>query len=558
MSMIKFNSDECTDCCLCLRSCPVKAIKIDNNRASIVEEMCILCGKCLSACPHSAKEVHENYLTVKRLIEQQEKVILSVAPSFISNFDVENFETLKQACLKLGFYDVQETSIGAHFVNQEYKKLLEKKEYINFITSSCPSLVNFIQQYYPSALCHVARVDSPMIAHGKFIKEQYKDKVIVVFVGPCLAKKKEASESQGIIDHAITFIELQKWFIHEGIQFEEKMEEKNDQGLSSRYYPIRRGVIKSLGEFHKDYEYLSVSGIEECVEVLENINSLEGMFLEMNICNFGCVGGPCVVKTSGGSITAMAKVRSFCKNNHYGTFPQAQPSNLTREHPLIPNSLITPSEEEILEILHKLGKKSEKDELNCKACGYSSCREKAISVFNNLSDASYCLPYLKNKAESISNRIIKSSPNGIVSIDDDLNVIEINDMAKKMFKIQEDIRGEYYGRYIFLPEFTKCSATGNNLLNKKIYIATTTTYAEVSIVVMKEHKTTFAIFKDVTNDEINQKKIRDMQLEMIHVTNKVIDKQMRTVQEIASLLGETTAETKVALLKFRNSLQDNE
>ena len=168
---LEFKNAKCKDCYKCVRECPVKAIEVKDHQAKIIESRCILCGHCTLICPQNAKVVHSSLDDIKVILNSGAKVIASVAPSFISSFGLKDFNVFKIALAKLGFFDAEETAYGAEIVTQQYKTLLESKQFKNFITSACPALCRLIQAYYPKALQYLAPVDSPMIAHAKMIKK---------------------------------------------------------------------------------------------------------------------------------------------------------------------------------------------------------------------------------------------------------------------------------------------------------------------------------------------------------------------------------------------------
>lgn len=397
MDIIELKGENCRSCYKCLRDCPVKAIKMENDRAVIINDLCILCDGCINSCPNNVKFVNSYNVQMIKQLMKTKKVILSVAPSFIANFPVKNFEEFKKASLKIGFYDVEETSVGAYYVTKEYKKDLESGKFKNYITSACPSLVRYIQLYAPKALKYLSPVDSPMIAHAKILKKRYGNDVSVVFVGPCLAKIREAFESP-IVDCAITFKQLDEWFQKEKVVFEKVDNVPEEKENKARYYSVTRGIIKSFDSFPKNYEYLAADGIDSIREILENIDQISGVFLEMDMCRFSCVSGPCTVLkvNSGGPIKAVETVRLYAKNKTQ--FDDSHSDiDFTHSHQTLSSNLKKPTEEQIKAILARIGKTSEKDQQNCRGCGYETCIDKAIAVFNGLADPDFCLPYLQKK-----------------------------------------------------------------------------------------------------------------------------------------------------------------
>lgn len=568
LKFLDFKAAECRDCYKCLKECPVKAIKIENHQAKIIEERCILCGKCTLICPQNAKKVHSELDNVKELIKNN-KVIASVAPSFISSFNVETFSAFNRALQKVGFEYAEETARGAQLVVNEYERLLKEKEYKNFITSCCPAINRMITTYYPDALQYLAKVDSPVIAHAKLLKNEHPD-CKIVFIGPCLAKKRECYES-GLIDGVLTFEEIVNLLEESNITFEEikeNGEHKEACWNKSRVFPISRGIIKSFDDLPEGYEYIAVDGVQKCKEVLEEIDNLENVFLELNACPSACVNGPCSLNKESTAITSNARVRKYVNDNvlvleqdySVENYNDIQNIDISCEHKKSKYSDITPSEEQIREVLAKTGKTKPEDELNCGACGYSSCREKAWAVINGYADIEMCLPYMRERAENISYEVIKHNPDGIIVIDNEFKVIDINAKACSLLGVSSAMAKE---SYIFdcLDEnesFLIAISEKRNMYRKQIKISNTNTYVELSINYMEDHDMIFAIMKDITEKVSFDEQLNKVKLETMAITDEVIKKQMRVAQEIASLLGETTAETKVALVNLKKTLQNNE
>lgn len=552
---LDFKDAKCKDCFKCLRECPVKAIRYENHQAKIIEQRCILCGRCTLVCPQNAKQVHSELDDVLALLSSGRKVVASLAPSFISSFDTQDFDVMKEALFALGFAEVEETAVGAKAVTEEYARLLGTGEFKNFITSACPAVNRMISIYYPDALKYLAPVPSPMVAHARMLKKRDPDAAIV-FIGPCIAKKREAAES-GIIDGVLTFEELSTVFAQKNIDLCKIEAKRHAEGreLKARYYPIPRGIIKSFDSLPAGYEYVAVDGVERCAEVLDEIDTLSGLFLELNCCEYACVGGPCRLHVKGGNIKSNENVRKYAAKDMGAAPAVTEQVDLTEKHPRIILDDFVPSEKDIRAILAKTGKNSPEDELNCGACGYSTCREKAIAVLNGYADIEMCLPYMRSRAESMSYEIIQNTPNGIVLMGDDFKILDINTRAMKLLGITEhDVRGMLAFDCFDCEEFINAVTRGRNVSKKKVFVNRTKKYIELSIILLQEHKVLFGVMKDITESVEYDEKLNAVKLETLATTDEVIKKQMRVAQEIASLLGETTAETKVALNKLKQTL----
>ncbi len=558
MHYLDFTGSRCRDCYKCLRECPVKAIKYIDHEARIIEDRCILCGKCTVVCPQNAKRVHSEIADVEALLASGKPVVASVAPSFVSAFGVRDFTAMSIALGKLGFAAAEETAVGANIVTAEYEKLLETGGYKNFITSACPAINRMIQLYYPKALKYLAPVASPMVAHARLLKKRYPD-AAVVFIGPCIAKKREGRES-GVISAVLTFNELNTMFNARSIDPQKVAAVSSGESYANRskYYPISRGIIKSFNKLPKGYEYVAVDGVKRSFDVLEDIDSLEGMFIEINCCEYACINGPATLDREG-ALKANESIRKYAAasldDESAGDYIDSEGIDLAEGHPRITLGNVVPSERDIRATLAKTGKLKPEDELNCGACGYPTCREKAIAVLNGNADLDMCIPYMRKRAESMSFEIIQNSPNGIIMMDYDLKISESNAIARKLLGIEmSDPKGTFLYESVNAAEFFQAVGSGKNVHKKKVYIEETKRYVDMNIVLLPEHKTLFAVLKDVTDNVEYSKQLEDVRSKTLSTTDEVIKKQMRVAQEIASLLGETTAETKVALLKLKNTL----
>lgn len=553
---LDFKEAKCKDCYKCLRECPVKAISVIDHQAKIIDDKCILCGTCTLVCPQNAKIVHSQKEEVLKLLRSGSRVIASLAPSFVSSFGVMNTDTIKEALLELGFSDVEETAIGAKMVTEKYAELVNKGEYKNFITSCCPAVNNLIKKYYPTALEYLAKVDSPMIAHAKLIKAKYEDAKIV-FIGPCIAKEKEAQES-GIIDSVLTFEELNELFTEKGIVLKDKdKSQQEEKGNKARNYPISRGIIKSFTSYNDKYEYLAVDGLEKCMEILENIDKIDGVFLELNACEYSCVNGPCSLNHKANSVVANGQIRKYAKQNlTLGEIAVNENVNIdaTFEPEVVYHRV---SEAEIKAILKKTNKFTEEDELNCGACGYSSCRDKAFAVACGYADVEMCLPFMRQKAETMSYEIIHNSSNGIVIIDSDLNVVDMNKKAMEMLGVKGNVKGEPLVNYYNPTDFITAMAD-NSQVYTRVLIDKTEIVADTTITYLKDYDMMFGIFTDITDEVKKDEMLNKMRMDTLNTTDALIEKQMRVCQEIASLLGETTAETKVALCNLKQAIKEGE
>ena len=552
---LKLKKSNCKNCYKCIRHCPVKSIRFSGNQANIVGNECILCGQCFVVCPQNAKEIADETERVKVLIDSGAPVIASVAPSFIANYDGVGFKELKAALQKLGFADAEETAVGATIVKREYERLLNEDERNILISSCCHSVNLLIQKYYPSCLPYLADVLSPMQAHCKDIKQRYSG-AKTVFIGPCVAKKDEADYYTGITDAVLTYEELTEWFEAAGIVPEKKLD-KSDESLA-RFFPTTGGILKTMQKnMRPDYTYLAVDGVENCMAALRDIEEgkLHKCFIEMSACVGSCVGGPVMEKYHRSPVRSYIAVSEYAGKDDFDV--QQPPHADTEKHfEYIERKLKMPTEEEITEILRQMGKTKPSDELNCGSCGYDSCRAKAVAIYQGKAEISMCLPYLKERAENFSDNIINNTPNGIFVLNENLEVQQINRAALSIMNIPRasDVMGEPVVRILDPKIFIDVKNTGRRISEQHVYLAEYDRYVEQTVIFDKEYRILICIMRDVTEEETEREKKEEVSRQTIEIADNVVDKQMRIVQEIASLLGETAAETKIALTKLKESI----
>lgn len=554
---LTLKKSNCKNCYKCIRHCPVKSIRFSGNQAHIIGNECILCGQCFVVCPQNAKQIVDETEKVKVLLQGNEPVIVSLAPSFVANYEGVGIGAMREALKKLGFYDVEETAIGATVVKKEYERMLKEDARDIIITSCCHAVNLLIQKYFPAELEYLADVISPMQAHCIDIKKRYPD-AKTVFIGPCVAKKDEAEHYEGIVDAVLTYEELTNWLKEEKIELRQEMDFEEES--RARFFPTTGGILKTMSLDATDYSYIALDGVQNCIDALKDIENgkIHKCFIEMSACVGSCIGGPVMEKYHR---TAPVKdyitVAQFAGKKDFNV-PAQKPDELKKQFEYIEHKLQPPSETEIFNVLREMGKFKPSDELNCGSCGYNTCREKAIAICQGKAEISMCLPYLKDKAESFSDTIVKNTPNGLIVLNEKLEVQQINESARSMMNIRSssDILGDNIIRVLDPSLFAKVLRTGNDIRGERVYLAEYRRYVEQSVVYDKDSHLLVGIMRDVTDEETQREKKENISRKTIEVADKVVDKQMRIVQEIASLLGETAAETKIALAKLKESIQD--
>lgn len=554
-SCIQFKPSNCRNCYKCIRHCPVKSIRFENNQAHIVHDECILCGECFVVCPQNAKEIRNDVDKVKEVIKSGRPVYASVAPSFVGNYDGANITMFANALKKLGFTDAEETALGANIVKNEYERMIERNDSNVIISSCCHSINTLIQKYYPAALPFLAHVMSPMQAHCKEIKKAHPD-AFTVFIGPCISKKDEADKYPEFVDAVLTFEELTGWFNEKEVKIE-YCEDQSPKGRS-RLFPTTGGILRSMKRNHNICTYISVDGVENCKNAIQDIidGKVNRCFIEMSACVGSCIGGPAMDKRKS-PIGDFMRVDEYAGNDDFVMDIPAS-EELTKEMKYIGINRQKPGSKAIEEILKKMGKNSPADELNCGSCGYETCRDKAMAVYFGKSDINMCMPYLIEKAESFSDTIIKNTPNAIFVLNESLEIQQMNKTAREMFNIKNihDVLNEPVVRILDPLPFVNVLNDGVNIRDKKVYLAEYNKYVEQTIILDRSYHIMICFMRDVTEEELQKNKKETMSKNTVDIADKVIEKQMRVVQEIASLLGETTAETKIALTKLKESLND--
>lgn len=553
---LSLKKSNCKNCYKCIRHCPVKSIRFSGNQAHIVGNECILCGQCFVVCPQNAKEISDSTETVKVLLASGSPVIASVAPSFIANYNGVGISSLENALKKLGFYAAEETAVGATIVKDEYERMLKEKKPDILISSCCHSINLLIQKHFPFALPYLADVVSPMQAHCMDIKKRYPN-AKTVFIGPCVAKKDEADYYEGIVDAVLTFEELTRLLSTEGIELEQTKDETEES--RARLFPTTGGILKTMTCDQPQYTYMALDGVENCIASLKDIEkgNVHNCFIEMSACVGSCIGGPVMEKYHPSHVRDFIEVSSYAGDKDFPVEPLPD-GKIKKNLESIAKKLAMPTEEEITAILHQMGKTLPAHELNCGSCGYNTCREKAIAIYQGKADLSMCLPFLKDKAESFSDNIIANTPNGIIVLNEKLEVQQINTTALKILNIRaaSDILGEHIVRVLDPKQFNEVKNTGEAIKDRRSYLAEYGKYIDQTILYDKEYKILICFMRDVTDEEKSREHKEKLNQQTVQIADNVVDKQMRIVQEIASLLGETAAETKIALTKLKESIAD--
>lgn len=580
MKVIDFKPASCKHCYKCVRSCSVKAIRVTNAQAQIMNEYCVLCGHCLEVCPQNAKTFASDMDVVKVWLKQGDKVVVSLAPSYLGILKYRQPGQVVDGLKKLGFYQVRETAEGAAYVTAAYSRLLEAGKMKNIITTCCPSINDLVEKYYPDLTPYLAPVVSPMVAHGMLIKELCGKNTKVVFIGPCIAKKEEAEgdvRTRGYVDGVITFEELEQWFAGENIDLcqcgIQKMD--NPDPKVNRLYPVQNGVITSVmknyeaavsgenlpGRGAQMYRKIFVDGIGACRELFDGMErgEFENCFIEANMCEGGCINGPAVNRLHVSRFKAKMNMEQQIEYEDPGYAPFPPQLHIEKMFYSRANKDHMPTEEQIQVILKATGKYNKDQELNCGACGYPTCRDKAIAVFQGKAEQEMCLPHAYEKAHSMANVVMETTPNAIFILDNDLKILEFNRMAQKFFGIsKEDAMKSYLFEIMETQEFEEVLKDHHNILRRRMDLKQYGLKTLETIIYIEDMDGLLCILQDVSKDEERLEKEYEKKLQMVGSAQDVIDKQMMVAQEIAGLLGETTAETKIILSRLGDLISSDD
>ena len=552
--ILRLKQSNCKNCYKCIRHCPVKAIRFSAGQAHVVEDECILCGQCFAVCPQNAKQISCDLEKVQVML-MSAPVYASIAPSFAAAFPGIGISALSAAMRQLGFRGAEETAVGATVVKKEYERILREEKPNVLISSCCTSINLLMRKHYPDTLFALAPVVSPLQAHCAEIKRRHPD-AKTVFIGPCIAKKYEAEEGD-LIDAVLSFEELSDWLQRAGIPLEPQPDET--AGGKTRLFPTTGGVLASMEKL-PDYTYLAVDGVDKCAEVLEEIRtgSLHHCFVELSACQGSCANGPLLGRHARTPAQNAIRVLRYAADDD---FPVEQPPKelSARTFSDLRRAERPPLEMQITDVLARMGKTSPEDELNCGSCGYNTCREKAAAVIRGKAEQSMCLPYMMKKAEGFSDTVVANSPNGILVLNEDLEIQKINPEACRLLRVrnEKDVLGDQIVRLMDPEPFRRVRTKRTATEQERTYLTEYDCWADRTILYNNDCHLYICILRDVTEEMERQEKKTEMRMQAVEIADGVAKKQLKIVQDIASLLGETAADTLIAINRLKETISDD-
>ncbi|HUB29240.1 MAG TPA: [Fe-Fe] hydrogenase large subunit C-terminal domain-containing protein [Terracidiphilus sp.] len=552
---------ECQDCHKCIRECPVKAIRVQDGYARVVPEMCVLCGNCIVACPNNAKQVRNDLPRVKEFLASGRKVIASVAPSFVAQFPGLRAGQLIHGLKKLGFLAVSETALGAQLVSESVQRLMVAEPGRVWVSSACPVVVDFISKYHPESQSNVSPLLSPLLTHCKLLRAHYGNEIAVVFIGPCIAKKKEAEKHPELLDVVLTFEDLENWLEEESIELPLLLESEEDRfaledAHEGALYPIEGGMMAGItrgGEVRAS-QVMSFSGMANVEQALKGIGEWRpehNIFLELTACAGSCVNGP---KAARNRSIARRRFEVLEYAKPADSAPRAGSVARTDSYAAFPVLRSEHSELQVAEALRSVGKYSAEDELNCGGCGYESCRDFAHALIAHNAERMMCATYTRKLAQKKANALLKKMPSAVVIVDEELKIIECNRNFLRLFSEDVEVEKELEGAALdavipFSSLFQRVLESGEDIVSHDIRYQRS--ILNTSIFSIEPHLVLCGIFQDITEPVFQKEQI-------IERARDVIQKNLKTVQQIAYLLGENAADSEIILNSIVRSFSPDE
>ncbi len=603
MKLIESIKENCTLCYACVRVCPAKAIKIEDDHAEVIQERCIGCGNCVSVCAPKALKYNDSISRVKQLVESNEKVVAIIAPSIAGEFeDITSRRNFVGMIKALGFNKVCEVAFGADLVALKYKELFSDFRGKYYLTTNCPAVVYYVEKYHPKTINNLSPIVSPMIATAKVVHNEYGANSKIVYIGPCTSAKLETERfnDDGKVDEVLTFNELREMFKEFNISENTVEYSSFDPPLGGKgaLFPISRGLLQSVG-INEDLltsRIVSTEGKYNFIEAIKEFENLQNLkkHIDLFYCDGGCIMGP-GTSPGGKKFYRRSLVIEYAKKrlseeeniNWEENITKYLSLDLSRRYIKDDQRAKTPSESEINIVLKSLGKEKDCKQIGCGACGYQSCRDFAIAVSQGLAKSDMCITSsLHNKKEYIktlkvtneklektrqaleisekqaleekemvkeishsNNIMLQKMPSGVVIVDKSLKVVHsnmsfINLLGEDAEAINEVIPG--------LTGADLKTLMPTNIINLFQYVMSKNDDIENRDIKIDDKLLNISIFP-IKKDEIAGAVIKDMFLpevqreEVMHRITDVIDKNLKMVQNIGFLLGEGASETEQML-----------
>jgi iron only hydrogenase large subunit-like protein len=530
VTVIRTDEARCQGSQQCVRTCAVGAIELVDGRTRVLDELCIGCAACVRACPQQAKVVRNDVARVRDALAENRKVVACIAPSLPAFLPFGSFGKIRQTLLHLGFAEASETTLGAAMVAEEYRDILQGANgHEPVITSSCPGIVSLIEKHNPDLIPYLAPVVSPLIAQGRWLKST-EEEPFVVFVGPCVAAKAEVDDEAvaGAVDVALTFSELAELLEAEGtpLPTQPLSGTITDVDSSARLLSVGGGLARSesLDAELLGRRVVTTSGVDSCLQVLESLRSgrLEVDLVEALLCSGGCSDGP------------LPKRWPVDRQRVYAYLEKSQPPRMPvrRDWPDLDRTFRDRSVAEAVD--------TEEES--------RSFRERAIATIRNVTESTVGGPHSRRTADSVAKVVLDLTPNLVIAVDSDLCVVSMSSSAERAFRCNL-AKARYRPLSDILSpidDFVRARDHKRAVVKSKVRYRPDL-IVEQTIVPAREEDILVAIMRDITVEEKGKEELSRLAQETIQRTQEVINFQMQVAHEIASLLGETTAESKTQL-----------
>ena len=576
--------NNCQDCYKCIKVCPVKAIKFEDSCASISSERCIWCGACVEICPSNAKRVRNDVGRVIKALRSKQQVIVSLAPSYLSEFCDMDTKKLIAAFLQAGFDKVSETALGAELVAKKAKDWFDLQKEGVYFSSCCPTMVQLIRKYYPKYKDNISPISSPVEAHATFLKRKYPD-CKICFVGPCIAKKTELTLKENKLDYVLTFQEIMQLFDELGVDFEFVIPDGNEHfepmkaGLGN-LYPIDGGMLVNMIQGQKEIAsarcfyfgghehfssdkdcYMTVSGVTKFIEVLEDLDNFDNTkkyFIEILGCEGGCVKGPIRLKQSSTLIKRTQVINNttqYQENENYNKLFETDIHEDFGNIDYFDQKQYT--QKDIVQILKRVNKISDADYLNCGGCGYDNCKSFAIALLDGMAENDMCVSYMRKVAKEKTNILLKKMPQGVVLVDENMKIVQANEkfaftLGKEMqelYNLKPGLAGlDITKELSFHKYFSTVLHTCSDVVEQDVRDGEN--FYNLSVFSVQDHLLVCGIIENMHAPEVR----KDIVLTR---TRDVINQNMKVVQKIAFLLGENASYTESLLNSIVESHTDN-
>ena len=549
---------KCQDCYKCVRQCPVKAIRVQNGSAAVMPERCVYCGTCVSVCPSGAKKVRDDLFQAQLLLKRRPRVVASLAPSFVSEFPDVAPAGMIHALRALGFWGVSETALGAQQISGACAAALARDPSALAISSACPTAVELIRKYHPEHLASVTRFLSPLLAHCKLLRKEFGDDLAIVFIGPCISKKLEADQNPQLLDVAVTYADLRRWFEQKGIDPTAQPRGPLDvfvpePAREGSLYPMDGGMVRGIqGAGLPSVNFMAFSGIPHLQTALKGLDGEQGLFLELLACEGGCVNGPQAGRDCGTARKWLRVLDSFPSQPEAPRPPTIDPAMIQEPGPVpVTGHELT----EVKRALRTLGKTAVEDELNCGGCGYDDCRSLAHALLDGRAEPGMCVSHMRKLAMNKANALIRAMPSGVVIADENLAIVECNrlfaDMMGPEALMVYDARPGMEGASLakvapFSKLFAKALEEKGEPIRKDLRLGDRV--LRLMVFPIESGHMVGGILQDITEPAVVREQI-------IQQAQDVIRKNVTTVQQIAYLLGENAAETEMILGSIIQSFQ---